>query len=53
VSHLTVHERETAAIGALRVLLSRAEASGVGQRSMTELIAAARNEARRSGLLRD
>lgn len=46
-------EHRTAAIGELRALLSKAEASGVGKRSMSELIDAARAEARRNGLLRD
>lgn len=46
-------ERRTAAIGELKALLTKAEASGVGDRSMAELIEAARDEARRNGLLRD
>ena len=46
-------ERRAAAIAELGALLARAEASGVGDRSMTELIEAAREEARSSGLLGD
>lgn len=44
-------ERRATAIAELGALLARAEASGVGERSMAELVAAARDEARRSGLL--
>lgn len=44
-------ERHATAITELRTLLARAEASGVGERSMADLIEAARDEARRSGLL--
>ena len=46
-------ERRADAITELRALLARAEASGVGERSMTELIEAARDEARERGLLGD
>jgi antitoxin ParD1/3/4 len=46
-------ERRAAAIAELRALLARAEASGVSERSMSELIEAARDEARSSGLLGD
>lgn len=46
-------ERRTAAIGELRSLLAKAEASGIGSRSMNELLSAARTEARQNGLLRD
>jgi antitoxin ParD1/3/4 len=46
-------ERRTAAVGELKALLAAAEASGVGERSMTDLIESARAEARRSGLLGD
>jgi hypothetical protein len=42
---------EAAAIAELRSLLAAAEASGVGDRSMADLIAAARDEARARGLL--
>ena len=41
---------EAAAIAELRALLAAAEASGVGGRSMEEILAAARSEARRRGL---
>lgn len=46
-------ERRTEAIAQLKALLGKAEASGVGTRSMEELMNAARSEARRNGLLRD
>ncbi len=41
---------EATATADLRSLLAAAEASGVGERSMPDLIAAARDEARRRGL---
>lgn len=46
-------ERRTEAVAQLKALLTKAEASGVGDRSMEDLISAARSEARRNGLLRD
>jgi antitoxin ParD1/3/4 len=46
-------ERRVAAMSELKALLTRAEASGVGGRSMEELVEAARQEARQRGLLRD
>lgn len=46
-------ERRTEAAAQLKALLTKAEASGVGDRSMEDLISAARSEARRNGLLRD
>lgn len=46
-------ERRTEAIAQLKALLGKAEASGIGARSMEELMNAARSEARRNGLLRD
>lgn len=46
-------ERRAAAIAELRDLLTRAEQSGVGSRSMQELIASARQEACEQGLLGD
>ena len=46
-------ERRSEAVAQLKALLSKAEASGVGTRSMEELMDAARSEARRNGLLRD
>jgi hypothetical protein len=48
-SHATTDD----ATAELRTLLAAAEASGVGDRSMTDLIAAARLEARERGLLGD
>jgi antitoxin ParD1/3/4 len=46
-------ERRAAAIAELKALLGAAEASGVGDRSMTDLIAAAHDEARGRGLPAD
>jgi antitoxin ParD1/3/4 len=46
-------ERRAAAIAELKALLTAAEAGGVGERSMPDLIAAARDEARERGLLGD
>jgi hypothetical protein len=47
------HATTDDAIAELRTLLATAESSGVGDRSMTDLIAAARDEARERGLLGD
>lgn len=44
-------ERRDTAINELRVLLGRAEASGVSKRSLSEILDAAREEARQKGLL--
>ena len=46
-------ERRATAAQELRALLAEAEASGIGSRSKDTLIAAARKEARQTGLLRD
>ena len=46
-------ERREGAIGELRVMLDRAEASGISERSLGEMLQAARAEARQKGLLRD
>jgi antitoxin ParD1/3/4 len=46
-------ERRATAVAELRTLLATAEASGLGERSMPDLIAAAREEARERGLLGD
>jgi len=46
-------ERTDSAIEELRVLLDRAEASGIGERSLSEVLEAVRQEARQKGLLRD
>ena len=45
--------RREAAIGELRAILDRAEASGISERSVGEVLQAAREEARQKGLLRD
>ena len=44
-------ERRDTAISELRVMLERAEASGISKRSVSEIIEAAREEARQKGLL--
>jgi antitoxin ParD1/3/4 len=44
-------ERRDTAINELRVSLGRAEASGVSKRSLSEILDAAREEARQKGLL--
>lgn len=44
-------ERRDTAISELRVMLERAEASGISNRSVSEIIEAAREEARQKGLL--
>jgi antitoxin ParD1/3/4 len=46
-------EQREAAIGKLRVLMDRAEASGISEKSLAEVLQAAREEARQTGLLRD
>ena len=44
-------ERRETAINELRMMLERAEASGVSKRSVSEILEAAREEARQKGLL--
>ena len=44
-------ERRDTAINELRMMLERAEASGVSKRSVSEILEAAREEARQKGLL--
>ena len=44
-------ERRETAINELRVMLERAEASGVSKHSLVEILDAAREEARQKGLL--
>ena len=44
-------ERRDTAISELRVMLERAEASGISKRSVSEIIEAAREDARQKGLL--
>ncbi len=46
-------ERREAAIGELRPMLDRAEASGISERSVGEVLHAAREESQKKGLLRD
>ena len=46
-------ERREEVVRELRDVLDRAEASGLGARSLPEVMEAARDEARRKGLLRD
>jgi antitoxin ParD1/3/4 len=46
-------DRRTEAERALQDLIDRAEASGVSDRTLPEILDAAREEARRKGLLRD
>ena len=46
-------ERRATAISEHKALLGKAEASGIGERSMEQLIEAAQQEARQNGLLRD
>lgn len=45
-------DRREAAIRELRDMLDRAEASGISQRSLPEILDTARKEARQKGLLR-
>lgn len=45
-------ERREQAVGELRSLIDRAEASGISERSLSDVIEAARQEARQKGLLR-
>ncbi|MCL4152412.1 UNVERIFIED_CONTAM: hypothetical protein GTU68_014327 [Idotea baltica] len=45
-------DRRETAIRELRDMLDRAEASGISQRSLPEILDTARNEARQKGLLR-
>jgi len=44
-------ERRDGAISELRTMLERAEADGVSKRSVSEILEAAREEARQKGLL--
>ena len=44
-------ERRDTAISELRIMLESAEASGISKRSVSEIIEAAREEARQQGLL--
>ncbi|MHC0055304.1 type II toxin-antitoxin system ParD family antitoxin [Actibacterium sp. D379-3] len=44
-------ERRDTAINELRIMLERAEASGVSKRSSSEILDVAREEARQKGLL--
>ena len=46
-------DRRDAAIAELRILLDRAEASGLSDRSLPEVLDAARAEAKRRGLMGD
>lgn len=46
-------ERREDAIVELRTLIDRAEASGISERSLPEVMEAARQEAQHKGLLRD
>lgn len=46
-------ERREAAVADLRALLDRAEASGISDRSFSDILQAARAEARQKGLLGD
>lgn len=46
-------ERKEVAVAELRELLDRAEASGVSDRSLPQMLEAARQEARQKGLLRE
>jgi antitoxin ParD1/3/4 len=46
-------ERKDAAINDLRTLIDRAEASGVSDKTLPEVLEAARKEARQKGLLSD
>ena len=46
-------ERREGSIQQLRDMLDRAEASGLSGRTRSEILQAARDEARRKGLLRD
>ena len=46
-------ERREAAVAELRIMLERAEASGVSDHAFPDIVEAARREARQKGLLRD
>ena len=46
-------ERKESAINELRAMLDRAEASGISEKSLPEVLEAARQEARQKGLLSD
>lgn len=46
-------ERKEAAINELRAMLDRAEASGISDKTLPEVLEAARQEARQKGLLSD
>ena len=46
-------ERRDIAIGELRAMLERAEASGISERSVNDVLQAAREEAHQKGLLRE
>lgn len=46
-------EHKESAINELRVMLDRAEASGISEKSMPEVLEAARQEARQKSLLSD
>ena len=46
-------ERKEAAIIELRAMIDRAEASGISDRTLPEVLEAARQEARQKGLLSD
>jgi antitoxin ParD1/3/4 len=46
-------ERRENAIGELRTLLDRAEQGGISERSLSDVLEAARQEARQKGLLLD
>lgn len=46
-------ERKEAAINELRTMLDRAEASGISNKTLPDVMEAARQEARQKGLLND
>jgi antitoxin ParD1/3/4 len=46
-------ERRESAIQELRAMIDHAERSGISNRSLSDVLEAARQEARRKGLLRD
>jgi antitoxin ParD1/3/4 len=46
-------ERREAAVAELRTMLERAEARGISDRAFSDILEAARREARQKGLLRD
>jgi len=46
-------ERRESAIGELRTMLDRAKASGISDKTLPEVLEAARQEARQKGLLSD